>query len=412
ISALSSGLEIAFITANKLKIELDRKQGVFGSAIIGHFVKNQPMFIATMLVGNNAVLVIFGLYIGDVFTFILDQHLPSLSLWLGLYGEAMLQAILSTVIVLIFGEFLPKSIFSISPNRWLNMFAVPLMIWYVLFWVFAWVMNFLAGLVLRLMSGEKAKDEIYVFGRTDLDHYVQEATGSVDRFMDMDHEIQIFQNALEFRKVKARDCMVPRNEIVAVDVREDIQTLSQQFVNTRLSKILIYRDSIDHLIGYVHSFDLFNRPATIQSVLRPVAIIAEPMPANEILELFIKQKKNVAVVVDEFGGTAGIITMEDVVEEIIGEIEDEHDGEQLTEVKISDKEFEFSARLDIDHLNDKYGLGLPEDEENYDTLGGLVLHLHGDIPEENYEIAYEGFIFKPIKVSETRIELIRVLIQD
>jgi len=412
ISALSSGLEIAYITSNKLKIELDRKQGIFSAGIIAHFVKNPRIFIATMLVSNNIALVIFGLYMGELLTYLSHQMWPFIAVSLGTYGELIVQTVISTFVVLIFGEFIPKAIFSINPNRWLNLFALPLLIWYIFLWVFAWFVNGIAGIILRLVNRRQNAQQIIEFGRTDLDHYLREATGNVDRFQDIDHEIQIFQNALDFSKVKARDCLVPRNEIVAVDLRDSLDVLHKKFIETRLSKILVYKENMDHLIGYVHSYDLFRRPPNIQSVLRPVAIVPEPMTANEILELFIREKKNMAVVVDEFGGTAGIITMEDIVEEIIGEIEDEHDKEELEEQLISETEYRFSARLEIDYLNEKYGLQLPENEDNYDTLGGLILYLHGDIPEEGQEIDHESFIFRLLTVSENRIDLVLVSLKQ
>jgi putative hemolysin len=412
ISAMSSGLEIAYVTANKLKIELDRKQGIFSAGIIAHFVKHPKIFIATMLVGNNIALVVFGLYMGELLTFLFHEQLPLFAHSLGTFGELIVQTLISTFVVLIFGEFIPKAIFSINPNRWLNLFALPLLVWYVVLWVFAFIVNGIAGLFLRLVKGNNNAVQEVSFGRTDLDHYLQEATGNVDRFQDIDHEIQIFQNALDFRNVKARDCLIPRNEIVGLDVRDHIEVMRSKFIETRLSKILVYKDNIDHIIGYVHSYDLFRRPANIQSVLRPVAIVPEPMTANEILELFIREKKNMAVVVDEYGGTAGIITMEDIVEEIIGEIEDEHDKEELEEEMLSETEYRFSARFEIDYLNEKYNLQLPENEDDYDTLGGLILHLHGDIPEEGQEIDHESFIFKPLKVSENRIELVLVTLKQ
>jgi putative hemolysin len=409
-SAFSSGMEIAFITANKLKIELDKKQGVFASGIIGHFTSHPKMFIATMLVGNNVALVVYGLYMGDAITHGLNGYMPAMANFLGEFGTLLTQTILSTIIVLVLAEFIPKAIFSSNPNRWLNLFAVPLAIWYGVLYVFAWIVTLFSDLFLRIFVKKQPKDEEVEFGRIDLDHYLQQVTGNIDHNKDMDHEIQIFQNALDFSKVKARDCLVPRNEIVALDITETIETLKQKFIETRLSKILIYRDSIDHIIGYVHSFELFKMPEQIQHILRPVAIIPEPMQANEILELFIKQKKNIAVVVDEFGGTAGMITMEDVVEEIFGDIEDEHDKEETVIKQISEKEFEFSARLEIDFINSKFGLGLPENDEEYDTLGGLVLYLYEDIPEEGEIIQLDNITLSPLIVSENRIDLVKVTV--
>ncbi len=407
-SAFSSGMEIAFITANKLKIELDKKQGVFASGIIGHFTSHPKMFIATMLVGNNVALVVYGLYMGEVIEHGLLSWFPEFSEHLGTFGVVFTQTIISTIIVLVFAEFIPKAIFSLNPNKWLNVFAVPMAIWYVVLYIFAWIVTAISDIILKVFLNKEIKHEAVEFGRIDLDNYLQQATGNIDHSKDIDHEIQIFQNALDFSSVKARDCLVPRNEIVAIEITSDVESLRKLFIQTRLSKILVYRENIDHIIGYVHSFELFKKPEQIQHVLRPVSIIPEPMSANEILALFIKQKKNVAVVVDEYGGTAGVITMEDIVEEIFGEIEDEHDKDDTIEKQIDDRQFEFSARLEIDYLNEKYGLELPVNDEQYDTLGGLILFLFGDIPEENEIITHDDLTLIPIKVSETKIDIVRV----
>ncbi len=411
-SAFSSGMEIAFISSNKLKIELDKKQGVFGAGIIAHFIRHPKIFIASMLVGNNIALVVYGLYMGDALVHFIGTSFPVTAMWLGEFGMLFTQTIISTLIVLLFSEFLPKAIFSTYPNRWLSVFAIPMAIWYGVLWVFAWIVSALSDIFLKMVKRPVVTAGQVEFGRIDLDHYLREMTGSMNPALNLDHEIQIFQNALDFSKVKARDCMIPRNEIIAVDITDPVQKLRQLFIETRLSKILVFRESVDHIIGYVHSFEMFRKPEHIQHVLRPVAIIAEPMAANEILELFIKQKKNMAVVVDEFGGTAGIITMEDIVEEIFGEIEDEHDKEESHEQVISETEFEFSARMEIDLINEKYHLQLPVDDGEYDTLGGLLLHLYEDIPEEGTIIDYEPFQFTVTKVSDRRIDQVRIKITN
>jgi CBS domain containing-hemolysin-like protein len=409
-SAFSSGLEIAFITANKLKIELDKKQGVFAANIISHFIQKPKLFIGTMLVGNNAAIVVYGLYMGEFIENSLVAFFPAMEASVGQFGIVLIQTIISTIIVLVLAEFIPKAIFSINPNKWLNMMAIPLAIWYGVLYIFAWIVTGISDLFIKLFLKKEIKAEEVEFGRIDLDNYLEQATGNIDHSKDIDHEIQIFQNALDFSNVKARDCLIPRNEIVGIEITDTVEQLRKMFIETRLSKILVYRDNIDHIIGYVHSYELFKKPEHIQHILRPVSIIPEPMPANEILKLFIKQKKNVAVVVDEFGGTAGIITMEDIVEEIFGEIEDEHDKEDATEKLLEENVFEFSARLEIDYLNQKYNLDLPVDDEQYDTLGGLILFLRGDIPEENETITHQNFIFTPIRVSETRIDLVKVVV--
>jgi putative hemolysin len=401
-------MEIAFITANRLKIALDKKQGVFASNIIGHFIHHPKNFIAAMLIGNNVALVAYGIYMGDYIESTLEYHFPTLIDFIGNFGLILLQTIISTIIVLVLAEYIPKVVFSIYPNRWLNYLAIPLAIWYAALFVFAWFVTLLSEGLIRILLRKKSPVEEVAFGSVDLDHYVEQATGNIDPSKDIDHEIQIFQNALDFSDLKARDCLVPRNEIIAVDASTSIQDLKQKFISTRLSKILIFKDNIDHIIGYVHSFQLFNHPSDITSIIKPVVIVAEPMPANQILNLFIRQKRSVAVVVDEFGGTAGMVTMEDIVEEIFGEIEDEHDKEETIEERISDLEFMFSARLEIDYLNDKYGIELPLNQDAYDTLGGLFLHHRGDIPEENESIQVDRFDLTAIAVSENRIDTIRV----
>jgi putative hemolysin len=407
-SAFSSGMEIAFITANKLKIELDKKQGVFASGIIGHFVNKPKLFIATMLIGNNAALVVYGLYMGEVIEHAIIGYFPMIAQSIGEFGVVLGQTLISTVIVLVFAEFIPKAIFSINPNRWLNMMAVPMAVWYGVLYAFAWVITGISDLFIRIFVRKEVKDEEVEFGRIDLDHYLEEATGNIDQSKAIDHEIQIFQNALDFSNLKARDCLIPRNEIIAVEITDSVADLTKMFIETRLSKILVYRENVDHIIGYVHSYELFKKPQHIQHILRPISIIPEPMPAYEILEMFIKQKKHVAVVVDEFGGTAGMITMEDIVEEIFGEIEDEHDKEENIEIDHGNGSYDFSARLEIDYLNNKYNLDLPENQEAYDTLGGLILFLRGDIPEEAESISHGTLTFTMLKVSETRIELVKI----
>jgi len=411
-SAFASGMEIAFITSNKLKIELDRKQGFFGAGLIAHFARHPKTFIASMLIGNNVALVVYGLYLGQAIIYGIETHFPAQTMWLGDYGVLATQTVISTVIVLVFSEFIPKAVFSTHPNRWLTLLAVPLAIWYGVLWVFARFISTLSDWFLKLIKRPVSNPAVIEFGRIDLDHYLRDVTGPNTNGLNLDHEIQMFQNALDFSKVKARDCMIPRNEIVAVEITDPVMLLRERFVETRLSKILVYRDTIDHIIGYVHSFELFRKPEQIQHVLRPVTIIPEPMAANKVLELFIKQKRNMAVVVDEFGGTAGILTMEDIVEEIFGEIEDEHDKEENLEVVRSDSEFDFSARLEIDYLNEKYHLGLPVNDQQYDTLGGLILYAHEDIPEEGACIVIPGFEFKVTRVSERRIEDVRLSLKS
>lgn len=404
-SAFFSGMEIAFVSANKLKLELDRKQGNFLSRIIAGFVKKPSRFIGAMLVGNNIALVIYGIIMARILE-------PKILLITNNEGLVLfIQTIISTIIILITAEFLPKTLFRINPNSLLQIFALPLLITYWLLILPMFVIIGLAEILIRPFTRNLPDKKELHFGRIDLEHYIKEGTEYVDEAEEVEHEVQIFQNALDFSKVKARECMIPRTEIIAMSVEERIEKLSDKFVETGLSKILIYRDNIDNIIGYTHSFELFKKPKSIKSILLPVPIIAMSMPANEILEIFIEQRKSIALVVDEFGGTSGILTIEDVIEEIFGEIEDEHDKEALIEREISNGEYLFAARLEVDYLNDNYNLELPVSEA-YETLGGLIIDRHESIPQIGEQIRIDQFIFTVKKVFENRIDLIHLKIAE
>ncbi len=397
-SAFFSGMEIAFLTANKLKIELESKQGAFSAQLLSGFLKQPSRFIGSMLVGNNIALVFYGIFMAQLLE-------PVFFSW-GLSEVYVLlcQTIASTLVILFFGEFLPKTLFRINSNFVLNLFAAPLKVLYAILWLPMFVMVGLSELVLRyIFRVDTAKQEL-VFGRLDLSNYVREMTETAENTEEeLDHEIQIFQNALDFNKVRARDCMVPRTEITAISVEDEVGKLRELFVNTGYSKVLVYRDSIDNIIGYVNSNELFHNPETIKRLIVPVIIIPETISAKEVLELFIKQNKSIAVVVDEFGGTSGILTIEDIIEQIFGDIEDEHDREEFLEERIDDDTFNFAARLEIDYLNDKYKLELPESDE-YETLAGFILHHHEHIPELNSIITVDRFKFKVTAVTNVRIE--------
>ena len=402
-SAFFSGLEIAFITSNKLRIELESKQGNFSAKILAHFTKYPSRYLGTMMLGNNIALVIFSIYMDEEFKALLNPYVSSEILIL------FIATFLSTLIVLVVAEFLPKNIFRINPNKTLNLFAFPLTIVYGLLYPFVMITIGFSEFILKKVFRIKIENDNAGFTMIDLDNYVREGT-SVEKKAEMDHEIQIFQNALDFSSVKARECMVPRTEIIALDVNESIEKLLQKFVHTRLSKILIFSESIDNIIGYVYSKELFKKPASIKSILLPVSIVPESMAASEVLTVFIQQHKSIAVVVDEFGGTSGMLTMEDVMEEIFGEIEDEHDKEEMIERQISENEFIFSARLETDYINGKYQLDLPI-LDNVETLGGLIMHYHESIPRVNEEIRFENFVFIIIAVTRTRIETVNLKVQ-
>lgn len=400
-SAFFSGMEIAFVTANKLKIELDGKQGNILSKILAGFVKKPSQFLGVMLVGNNISLVVYGIFMAKVLE-------PNIYFFTQNDGLVLLiQTIISTIIILITAEFIPKTLFRINPNNILRIFSFPLILAYGILLFPMLIIIGISEILIKLFAPNLSDQNQLSFGRIDLEHYIREGTENYESEEEVDHEIQIFQNALDFSKVKARECMVPRTEIIAMDVEEDIEVLREKFVETGLSKILIYRDNIDNIIGYTHSFELFKKPKSIKSILLPVPIIAMSMPANEILEVFIEQRKSIALVVDEFGGTSGILTIEDIIEEIFGEIEDEHDKEALTELQIDENEYLFAARLEVDYLNDAYNFNLPISDA-YETLGGLVLNKCESIPEVNEEIKLNGFIFTIKEVSDNKIESIHL----
>ena len=406
-SAFFSGMEIAFISANKLQIEVEKKQGTPTGRILSWFLGRESQFIGTMLVGNNFALVIYGIYMAVV----LEPQIKKIPGFDSTLSVLLLQTLISTLVILVTAEFLPKTIFRLNPNKVLNIFAIPLTIIFGILWVPMIITIGLSQFILKSLFKVEISEEKPVFGRTDVDHFLKKATESVDVEEELDHEIQIFQNALDFSKVKARECMVPRTELVCCDINEDLGVIREKFIETGLSKILIYRDSMDNIIGYVHSSELFKKPETIPAILLPISIVPETMAANEILAQFIKQRRSMAVVVDEFGGTSGLVTMEDVVEEIFGDIEDEHDQEELVDNRLSENEFEFAARLEIDFINEKYRLGLPEGEE-YETLAGLIIEHHEDIPELNQEIQIDAFHFRITEVSENRIERVYLKVKE
>lgn len=402
-SAFFSGLEIAFITSNKLRIELENKQGNFSAKILSHFSKFPSRYLGTMLLGNNIALVIFGIYMDEELNGIMGQYISSKILLL------LISTFLSTMLILVVAEYLPKNLFRINPNKTLSLFVFPLTIVYGLLYPFVMMTIGISEFILKKIFRVKIEKENIAFTMVDLDNYLREGTSAIETKAEKDHEIQIFQNALDFSSVKARECMIPRTEIIALDVNESIDKLKNKFINTRLSKILIYSENIDNIIGYTYSKELFKKPQSIRSILLPVSIVPESMAASEVLTVFIQQHKSIAVVVDEFGGTSGMLTMEDIIEEIFGEIEDEHDKEDLIEKQISEKEFVFSARLETDYINDKYHLNLPI-LDNFETISGLIMYYHESIPRPNEEIHIENFLFTILAVTKTRIEQVNLKI--
>ncbi|MBI3136546.1 MAG: HlyC/CorC family transporter [Bacteroidetes bacterium] len=403
-SAFFSGAEIAFVSANKLKIELDRKQGLLSGRILTFFVKNTSTVISALLLGNNVALVVYGIFMAGVLEPVFRQFTDEPALIL------TLQTVVSTIIVLITGEFLPKAFFRINPNRKLKLAAFPLLTIYVILYLPTILTIGFSKLFLRLFGVDTSYAQ-KAFTRVDLDHYVRDINERVSARSELDNEIQILKNALEFSKVKARDCLVPRTEIEAVNIDEDIHFLRKRFVETGYSKIVIYRDSIDNIIGYVHAFELFHRPQSIKEILLPVFIVPEAVLVKELLPKFTKNKRSIAVVVDEFGGTSGMITIEDIIEEIFGEIKDEHDVEEQVEKKIDDKTYIFSGRTEIDYLNQNYQLHIEESAE-YETLAGYVINKLEDIPEPETQFETDRHIFTVLEVSDAKIDLVRVRLKD
>ena len=404
-SAFTSGVEIAFISSNRLKIELDRNKGSINGKISAFFYKNEGHFIATLLLGNNIALVLFGIYFAQLLN-------PIISNWGVQNGFILLllQTVFSTIIVLIVAEFTPKAIFQLNPNWFLKIFAIPMWLVYWMLYFPTSIIMFISTQFLKLFKIELKNNE-KVFSKVDLEHYVQDINKRIKDEEDFGNEMQILQNALDFSKIKARDCMVPRPEIIAISVDDSIDNLLKLFVDTGISKVLIFRENIDNVIGYVHSFELFKKPNSIKQVLRAISFVPSAIPAKELLEIFTKKSSNIAVVVDEYGGTAGVVTIEDIIEEIFGDIEDEHDTEDLLEEQLNDKEFRFSARIEIDYLIQNYKLKL-QDSEEYETLGGLIINLLETIPDVGTEIEYENYKMIIEEVSDRRIEVVKLIVQD
>lgn len=408
-SAFFSGMEIAFISSNKLRIEIDKKSKSLSSRIISIFTKNPSRFIATMLVGNNVALVIYGIAFASML------HKPIVNL-IGNNSEVLvllIQTLISTLLILITAEFLPKTVFRINPNGALKVFSVPILFFYVILYpitIFSIALsNFTMKYILKVRIAHEPGQQ--VFGKIDLDHLVQEGQEQTDESETDVQDLKIFKNAMELSSLKVRDCMIPRTEIVALEIESPIQQLLQSFTQTGLSRILIYRDNIDNMIGYINSKDMFHDPKHIGNHLKSLPIVPETLRVNKILKSFIKDRQSIALVLDEFGGTSGIITTEDVIEEIFGEIQDEHDTVDLVEEQIDKHSYRFSGRHEIDYLNEHYQLGIPDSEE-YDTLAGFIIFHHENIPTLNETIQIEPYEMKIIEVSANRIELVELRIDQ
>lgn len=403
LSAFFSGMEIAFVSSNKLRFELDNQKKTFTSRLLSLFYGHREQFIATMLVGNNIVLVVYSIGMADILAPAFNRFIPNT------FIITLLQTIVVTIIVLLVGEFLPKTVFKGNPNSWIKVFSPLLGLFYVLLYPIARLASLLSMGMLKLLRVNIGKKEEQKPNKTDLDFLVNKSIENTAQ-EEIENDVRIFQNALDFSNVRLRDCIVPRTEIVAVDVNTGtIEDIKQAFIDTGFSKILVYNDSIDNIIGYIHSSDLFKHPANWKECLRQMPIVPETMAANKLLDVFTKEKKSIAVVVDEFGGTAGIVTLEDIMEEIFGEIEDEHDTNKIVMNRLSNNEFMLSGRAEIDSVNRQFDLNLPESDE-YLTVAGLILHFYEKFPKLNDVITIEKWHFKVLQATNNRIEMVKLTV--
>jgi len=398
LSAFFSGMEIAYVSSNKIHIEIEKKQNTFLAGILKKITKRPSKFIATMLVGNNIALVIYGFFMGDL----LMEYIPIAG-----FTGLIIQTIISTIVILLTAEFLPKVFFQIYANSLVKIFAVPAYFFYFLFSLISEFIIWISDLVLKLIFKSEGDTVQLSFSKLELGNYISEQMEIAETQDEMDSEIQIFQNALDFSEVKSREAMIPRTEVVAVEIDTTPKELAKLFTETGLSKILVYKENIDDILGYVHSFELFKKPASIKKVLMPVVFVPETMLVKDVLGILSKKRKSIAVVIDEYGGTSGIITVEDIIEELFGDIEDEHDSIALIEEELGDGHYKFSARLEVDYLNETYKLDL-EESENYETLGGLIVNHTEEIPEQGETVEIEDYIFTILEVSSTKIELVEV----
>ena len=413
-SAFFSGMEIAYVSSNKIHIELEKKQEGIFAKILSRLTAKPSKFIATMLIGNNIALVIYGFFMGDLLVNWFHSFLPSdYNLVNYLLNELSLltQTIISTIIILLTAEFLPKVFFQIYSNTLIKFFAFPAYLFYLVFSPVSGFIIWISDFILKYFFKTDGDEVQLAFTKVELGNYISEQMESVEEHEDLDTEIQLFQNALEFSDVKAREVMVPRTELIATEIHNSVNSLNDVFTSTGLSKILIFKDTIDDILGYVHSFDLFKKPNTIKSIVMPVEFVPETMLIKDILNVLTRKRKSIAVVLDEYGGTSGIITVEDIVEELVGEIEDEHDTIELLEKQISETEFHFSARIEVDYINETYKLNLPE-SENYETLGGLIVNRTEEIPAKNEQVKIDNFLFTILEVSNTKIDLVSLNILE
>ena len=407
LSAFFSGMEIAFVSSNKIYLEIEKQQTGITSKLLNYITKNPSRFIATMLVGNNVSLVIYGIFMGDR---ILQLFFPE-TLLSGVIGIEIvfIQTIISTVIILLTAEFLPKVFFQQYANVFMKVFALPTAVFFTLFTPITLMVIKLSDYILIKFFKTKGDQIQLTFSKSELGNYIEEQLESTKDIENVDSDIQIFQNALDFTEVKAREAMVPRTEIVAIENDADLDEIKKLFTSTGLSKIPVYNESVDDIEGYVHAFELFRKPEHIKKILLPVAYVPETIRISEVLKLLTKQRRSIAVVLDEYGGTSGIITVEDIIEELFGEIEDEHDNIEHYEKQIEEDLFQFSARLEVDYINQNYGIDLPENAL-YETLGGMIVHIQEEIPKKGTIISIENYQLEIKEVSSTKIERVLLMV--
>jgi len=407
-------MEIAFVSANRIHIEIEKKKGGFLGKILSKITEKPSRFIATMLVGNNIVVVIYGIFMGELLLELLSGLLPTQNAFIEYLLtdlELLTHTLIATFVILITAEFFPKVFFQVYANSLLRFFALPAYIFYVIFAPVSTFVIWLSDLMLSKIFKTEGDEVQLAFTKTELGNYINEQMEEVEEDEEVDSEVRIFQNALEFSEVKSREVMIPRNEIVAVDISTPPKDLIKIFTETGLSKILVYRETNDDIVGYIHSFELFRKPKNLESVLIPVIFVPETMLVKNVLNILIKKRKSIAVVIDEYGGTSGMMTVEDIVEELFGEIEDEHDPVALFEEKIDKDTYRFSGRMEVDYINETYKIDLPE-SDNYETLGGMIVHHTEEIPEKGGTVNINGFKIKILEVSNTRIELVEIKVVE
>ena len=397
-SAFFSGMEIAYVSSNRVNLEIEKNQSGLIPKTLSIITQNPSRFIATMLIGNNFALVIYGIFMGQ---FIFD-NMPYINLAsLNELSALLIQTTISTFVILIAAEFIPKVIFQIYSNLFMKIFAIPAYVFYQLFYPITSLVTIISSFILKRFFKVNDMSSENSFSKLELENYIESEIENSNE--NLDTEIEIFQNALELSEIKARDIMVPRAEVIAIDELTDLKKVKEILIQTGLSKIPVYKDSIDNIIGYLHSFDFLKKPDNLKDFILPIEFIPEPMIVNDVLKRLTRQRKSIAVVIDEYGGTSGIITVEDIIEELFGEIEDEHDNYDYYEKKISENLFEFSARLEIEYLNKKHNLDLPE-SDSYDTLGGLIVFNKEEIPNIDDEIIIDKYSIKITEATSSKIE--------